>query len=168
MTIILNQASCVTQQKNVPEHGKRFAAATGDQRHLNALASNLVTVQTTDSADCLLQGQHLNCGLQLIVSVGAKLHSFHLDKTSYTPRRCFETVVNLISNTICANNLITKRKHSISKDFFYTLQFVKQEGTGIFELYINHYNNLTGMGLTRPYLEKVSCSVCCRSLRDIL
>ena len=38
----------------VPEHGKWFAVAAGDKWHLNALASNLVTVQSTDSTDGLL------------------------------------------------------------------------------------------------------------------
>lgn len=32
----------------LPEQGKRFVAATGDERHLNALSPNLITVQTTD------------------------------------------------------------------------------------------------------------------------
>lgn len=38
----------------VPEQGKWFAAAASDQWHLNALASNLVPVQPTDSTDGLL------------------------------------------------------------------------------------------------------------------
>lgn len=50
----IHQASNVTKLSSVPEHGKGFAAAAGDQRHLNALASYLITVQSTDSTDDLL------------------------------------------------------------------------------------------------------------------
>lgn len=66
---------------SVPEQGKRFVVTTGDQRHLNAFASNLVAVQAADSGYGLSQVGHLDGGLQLIISVRAKINSFHLDKT---------------------------------------------------------------------------------------
>lgn len=37
-----------TKCVRVPEQGKRFVAATSDERHLNALPPNLIPVQTTD------------------------------------------------------------------------------------------------------------------------
>lgn len=39
----------------VPEHGKGFVVATGDQRHLYALATDLITVKATDGTYGLLQ-----------------------------------------------------------------------------------------------------------------
>ncbi len=145
----------------VPEHGKGFVAATGDQRHLNALASNLITVQATNGTYGLLQGQHLDCGLQLIVCVGAKLHSFHLDKTSHTISRCFDTRVNLISH----RKFLLQAFH-LKRLCSSGLECIDQ--IRLYLLHIHQYNNIAGVCLTRPYLEKVSCSVCCRSLRDIL
>lgn len=81
-----SKLTCTTEGAmfQLPEHGKRFVAAASNQRHLNALSSNLVTVKATDCTDCLLQRQHVNRSLQLIIGVGAELHSFHLDKTSHT------------------------------------------------------------------------------------
>lgn len=64
----------------VPEQGQRFVAAAGDQGHLNALASDLVTVQAAHSTNRLSQVRHLDGGLQLIISVRTELHRFHLDK----------------------------------------------------------------------------------------
>lgn len=34
---------------SLPEQGKGFVAATSDERHLNALSPNLITVQSADS-----------------------------------------------------------------------------------------------------------------------
>lgn len=71
----------------LPEQGKRFVAAAGDERHLDALSPDLITVQTTDGTDGLAQAEHLDGGLQLIVSMGAELHIFHLEKkNSYTTK----------------------------------------------------------------------------------
>lgn len=39
----------------VPEHGKGFVVATGDQRHLNAFATDLITVKAADGTYGLLQ-----------------------------------------------------------------------------------------------------------------
>lgn len=66
---------------SLPEQGKGFGAATGDERHLDALPPDLVPVQTADGAYGLSQAEHLDGGLQLIVSMGAQLHSFHLGKS---------------------------------------------------------------------------------------
>lgn len=74
----LHKAS-VSARRFVPEQGQRFVAAAGDQGHLNAFASDLVTVQAADGTDGLSQVRHLDGGLQLIICVRAELHSFHLD-----------------------------------------------------------------------------------------
>jgi len=51
---------------------------------VDALASDLVAVQSADGADGLLHRHHLDGGLELVVCVGAQLHTFHLDHTHDT------------------------------------------------------------------------------------
>lgn len=82
---------------HVPEHDKELVAAPGDEGDMDALAAYLVTVEAADSTDGLLQRKHLDRGLQLVVSVGAKVHTLYLDQTQNTWRdvclRCYKSRV---------------------------------------------------------------------------
>ena len=66
-------------QISLPENSEGLIVGTGEERHLYAFAANLVAVQRSDGPDGLLQGAHLDGGLQLVVCVGTQLHTLHLN-----------------------------------------------------------------------------------------
>lgn len=63
VTVGASAAQGITQGRFVPEQGKRFVVAAGDQRHLDAFAADLVAVQAAYSAYGLSQVGHLDGGL---------------------------------------------------------------------------------------------------------